>query len=176
MSPVALYAPSLNDLAALFVFEVENRTFFEKHINARIPDYYSRDGVAKAIDAAIADAAHDRGYQFLLKNEAGQILGRVNLSSVKRAHFESAVLGYRIAEHASGNGYASEAVRQILEIAFDRLGLMRIESDARAENVGSVRVLERNGFVQYGHSKRSFQLDGIWYDRLHFERHAAQER
>jgi RimJ/RimL family protein N-acetyltransferase len=46
-----------------------------------------------------------------------------------------------------------------------------IEADTRAENTASVRVLVRNGFVQFGHSKRSFQLKGTWYDRLHFERH-----
>ncbi|TFW09948.1 N-acetyltransferase [Oxalobacteraceae bacterium OM1] len=55
--------------------------------------------------------------------------------------------------------------------AFDELGLLRIEADARAENAASLRVMQKNGFVQYGHSKRSFEMGGIWYDRLHFERH-----
>jgi RimJ/RimL family protein N-acetyltransferase len=41
-----------------------------------------------------------------------------------------------------------------------------------AGNLGSVRVLLRNGFVQFGHSRNSFELGGLWYDRLHFERHA----
>ena len=82
------------------------------------------------------------------------------------------MLGYRIGESAGGKGYASEAVRQVLDFAFGALGLRRIEADARAENLGSVRVLLRNGFVQFGHSRRSFELKGVWYDRLHFERHA----
>jgi ribosomal-protein-alanine N-acetyltransferase len=169
---LSLRPPSAADISQLLDFELKNRRYFEEHINARLPGYYSEAGVARAIDDAMADAARDRGYQFLLCTESGELVGRVNLSGIKREHFHSAVLGYRIAESAGGKGYASEAVRQLVEIAFGELGLFRIEADARVENVGSARVLLRNGFVQYGHSKRSFELAGIWYDRLHFERHA----
>ncbi|WP_426107221.1 GNAT family N-acetyltransferase [Massilia sp. TSP1-1-2] len=169
---VALRSPGHSDVRELLDFELRNRQFFEANINARLPSYYSAAGVAQAIETALADAAHDRGYQFLVKDDAGDLVGRANLSGVKRAHYHSAVLGYRIAESAGGKGYASEAVRQVVALAFSQLGLLRIEADARAENAASVRVLERNGFVQYGRSKRSFELGGVWYDRLHFERHA----
>jgi ribosomal-protein-alanine N-acetyltransferase len=170
--PVFLAPPCATDSAALLDFELNNRAFFESHINARPPSYYSEEGVAQAIEAAVADAAQDRGYQFLVKTESGDLVGRVNLSAVKRQHFHSAVLGYRMAQNAAGKGVASEAVRQVVDTAFGALGLLRIEADARVENVGSVRVLLRNGFSQYGHSRRSFELAGLWYDRLHFERHA----
>lgn len=170
--PVFLTPPSLSDVNELLAFELTNRQFFESTINARLPSYYCAEGVAQAIETAVAEAAHGRGYQFLLKMETGEIVGRANLSGVKRAHFHSAVLGYRIAQAACGKGFASEAVRQMADIAFGQLGLERIEADASAENAASIRVLERNGFVQYGHSRRSFELGGLWYDRLHFERHA----
>lgn len=160
------------DAAALLAFELAHREFFERTINARPPAYYAAEGVARAIGDALDDAANDRGYQFLIRADAGEIVGRINLSGVRRAHFHSAALGYRIAESHCGKGYASEALRQVVDIAFSELGLLRIEADARADNAGSIRVLLRNGFVQFGHSKRSFQVQGVWYDRLHFERHA----
>lgn len=170
---VILTPPVVADLEALLDFELRNRLFFEKHINARPPAFYSAEGVAQAIDMALDDAVQDRCYQFLLRTADGNIIGRFNLGGVKRAHFHSAVMGYRMAEDAAGKGYASAAVGHLLEIAFGELGLARIEADARAENEASVRVLVRNGFVQYGHSKRSFQLGDRWYDRLHFERHSG---
>lgn len=160
------------DRDALLAFELGNRAFFEANINARPPAYYSAAGVAQAIDVAIADAGAGRGYQFLIKSPDGEILGRINLRDVERAHLHSAVLGYRIAEVQGGKGYASSAVRALLEIAFGQLGLLRIEASARTSNPGSVRVLERNGFSQFGLSRRSFLLDGVWHDRLLFERHA----
>jgi ribosomal-protein-alanine N-acetyltransferase len=173
MKQFVLVPLSEADAAPLFDFEMENRAFFEATINARPALFYSRDGVAMAIAAACREAGEDRGYQFLLKEGVGgRILVRANLSGVRRAHFQSAVLGYRVAESACGKGLASEAVRQLLGIAFGTLGLMRIEADARIDNAASIRVLLRNGFVQFGHSRRSFEVGGIWYDRLHFECHA----
>ena len=128
--------------------------------------------MAEAIAEASTDADGDLGYQFLLKEEDGRIVARANLSAVKRAHFQSAVLGYRVAQAACGKGVASEAVRQVLGIAFGELGLVRVEADVRIDNAASARVLLRNGFVQFGHSRRSFEMKGVWYDRLHFECHA----
>ncbi len=167
--PVSLTPLALSDVGELLDFELTNRRFFEGAINARPASYYSADGVAQAIETALADAARERGYQFLVRDDTGGIVGRVNLSEVKRAHFHSAMLGYRIAEAACGKGIASDAVRQAVDLAFGRLRLKRIEANARVDNVGSVRVLLRNGFTQYGHSRRSFELGGTWYDRLHFE-------
>jgi [ribosomal protein S5]-alanine N-acetyltransferase len=151
-------------------FETDNRAFFEATINARPACYYAPGGVEDAL--ALEDARADRGYQYLLKNGQGAILGRVNLGQVRRAHFQSAVLGYRIAEAECGKGYAGEAVRQVLGIAFGELDLARVEADCRVENAASARVLLRNGFTQFGHSRRSFELHGAWHDRLHFECHA----
>ena len=167
-----LVPPAHADAASLLAFELDNRAFFESTINARPAGYYSLDGVQASISSAMADAMVDRGYQFLLKDDGGTIVGRANLSAVKRAHFHSAVLGYRIAESACGQGCASEAVRQLLGIAFGKLRLARIEADCRLDNLASARVLLRNGFVQFGHSRRSFEHGGGWHDRLHFECHA----
>jgi ribosomal-protein-alanine N-acetyltransferase len=169
---LTLVPPTLSDAEALFDFERENRAFFEAAINARPASYYSIDGVTQAVARAIRDAEDGIGYQCLVKDEGGRIVGRINLSSVRRAHFHSAVLGYRIGEAACGRGYAGEAVRQILALAFGELGLLRIEADCRRENAASSRILLRNGFTQFGHSRRSFELQGVWYDRLHFECHA----
>lgn len=172
MTPI-LVPIQLSDAPALRDFETRNRAFFEATINARLAAYYDTGGVEQAIVLALEDARCDRGYQYLLKDGKGTILGRANLGGVRRAHFHSATLGYRIAQSECGKGHAGEAVRQVLAIAFGELGLARLEADCRVENAASVRVLLRNGFTQFGHSRRSFALHGVWYDRLHFERHAA---
>jgi [ribosomal protein S5]-alanine N-acetyltransferase len=171
MPDIRLAAPRAADLEALLVFELDNRAFFELHINARPPSYYSADGVAAAIEQAVQDAKDDRGYQYLVW-EGGQLVGRVNLTRVRRAHFHSAELGYRVAQAAGGRGHASEAVRQVLNKAFSEHGLVRVEAVARAENEGSTRVLTRNGFTPFGRSTRSVELGGTWYDLVHYERRA----
>jgi ribosomal-protein-alanine N-acetyltransferase len=149
LSGLAIRPVAARDAADLLRFELAHRAYFERWINGRDPSFYSERGVASAC----------------------RTMGRVNLTKVRRAHFQSADLGYRVGEHDGGRGVASTAVALCLEQAFGALGLLRLEAVARPENQGSVRVLERNGFRQFGHSRRSFQLGGEWFDRLLFERH-----
>ena len=169
MPVIRLAPPSNTDLRALFAFEMDNRAFFEAHINARPASYYSVEGVAAAIEQAARDAREDKGYQYLVW-DGEQLVGRVNLTRVRRAHFHSAELGYRIAQSAGGKGYATQAVRHVLRKAFGEHALVRVEAVARAENEGSTRVLVRNGFTPFGRSTRSVELGGVWYDLIHYER------
>jgi RimJ/RimL family protein N-acetyltransferase len=58
-------------------------------------------------------------------------------------------LGYWIARAHWGKGYATEASRQLLEIA-RTLGLARLEASHFVDNPASGRVLEKLGFVPTG--------------------------
>jgi ribosomal-protein-alanine N-acetyltransferase len=170
LSGIRIRPVAAGDAAALLRFEVEHRAYFERWVNARDPSFYSAAGVAAAIAAAEAARAAGQAFQYLVVEDA-RIVGRVNLTAVRRTHYHCADLGYRIGEHDGGRGIASRAVALCLEQAFGPHGLRRVEANARPENPGSIRVLERNGFRQFGHSRRSFELGGRWFDRLHFERH-----
>lgn len=172
MPAISLSPPSQADHADLLDFEFSNRAFFEAQINARPASYYAEGGVRTAITTAMREAAEDKAYQFLIRNESGILVGRINLTRIRREHFHSAEIGYRVAEAHNGKGYASQAVRLVLLKAFGDLGLRRVEAAASELNQGSSAVLMRNGFTQFGRSTRSFQLAGAWHDLLHFERHA----
>jgi len=166
---LSLHPVSERDLADLRRFEFDNRAFFEARINARPAAYYDAGGIEAAIATARREADTDAGHQFLIRGLAGELIGRINLSQIKRKHYHSCELGYRIAASENGKGYAKEAVRLVLAKAFGELGLIRVEAKARAGNAGSIKVLERNGFSQFGRSTRSFQLNGEWEDMLYFE-------
>jgi len=165
--------PTLSDADALLAFEVENRAYFEQWINARPNDYYSASGIREAIGAATRDMGGDRAYQYLVRlNEI--IVGRVNLVSVTRPYFNRATLGYRIGRHFAGRGYASQAVKLAMDIAARELDLSRVEAIVRPQNIGSMRVLERNGFVAFGRASRAMHFQGEWHDLVHFECHLAE--
>lgn len=53
---------------------------------------------------------------------------------------------FALARPLWGHGYMTEAVRSVVRLAFDRLGLERIHSGGLTINVGSGRVLEKAGF------------------------------
>lgn len=165
-----LHRPTLADAEDLLAFELTNRAYFEHWINARPASYYALDAVKQAIAQAAHEQNADSSHQFLIKLEQ-QIVGRVNLTGMARGHFHKATLGYRIAKEHTGHGIASAAIDQVIDLAFREMGLWRLEATVREENQGSVKVLVRNGFRQFGRARQSLLMHGQWYDLLYFERH-----
>ena len=170
MRDIFLTYPQISDADEMLAFEIENRSFFEASVRSRPDGFYSLSGIKRSIEHATLDALEDKAYQYLVRDKQSRLVGRANLTRVRRTHFHSADIGYRIAQCECGRGYASEAVRLLVAKAFDELNLVRIEANARSTNPGSCRVLERNRFRPFGKSVKSFELAGIWHDVIHWDR------
>lgn len=67
-----------------------------------------------------------------------------------------------------GKGITTSAVAELVK-AGRALGLVNIAAWVIEPNRASVRVLEKNGFVQVGRLTRSTVVDGTRYDELLFE-------
>lgn len=174
MSEIQLRPPTLDDVDELLAFELANRAFFERWINARAPAFYQPDAVADSILALQQAALADRAYGYLIVHD-GTLVGRINLTSVERPYFNRATLGYRLAEQACGRGWASAAVARLQQLAFGQLGLWRLEAHVGQHNPASRAVLLRNGFALYGQSEQSFCLHGQWHGMWHLACQAAGE-
>lgn len=57
-------------------------------------------------------------------------------------------IGYHIGGRYTKQGYATEAVRAFLPVILPKLGVRQIKGICLVENIGSVKVLERCGFVK----------------------------
>ncbi len=85
---------------------------------------------------------------------------------VWRPHNHSAVLGYDLHPDHWGQGYATEAVRGILDAAFDSLApfvLNRVEAFTYPENRASSAVLRKLDFKEEGLLRQW----GFWKDSYH---------
>jgi ribosomal-protein-alanine N-acetyltransferase len=135
----------LDHASALLAFERENRAYFAASIPDRGDEYFAQ------FDQRHSDllAEQDAGLCFfhLLVNSDGEVLGRINLVDVADG---SAVLGYRIAEKAAGQGLATTAVRQIRALAVAEYGLTTLRAATTLDNNASRAVLARTGFVPTG--------------------------
>lgn len=87
------HAPEEADAPDVLRFEVENRACFERTLPPRAASSYVLDGVERAIAAAVDDREHDRAYLYLIRNAAGDLVGRINLFDVERGPVQSAHLG-----------------------------------------------------------------------------------
>jgi [ribosomal protein S5]-alanine N-acetyltransferase len=141
-----------------------NRDFLAPWEPARGAAHFTEAGQRIAIQAALAEHAHGRSLPGAIVDEAGQVVGRVNLNNIVRGASQSASLGYWLSEASGGQGLATAAVREITRLAFAELGLHRIQADTLVDNVRSQRVLARAGFVRVGLAPGYLKIAGRWQD------------
>jgi len=106
------------------------------------------------------------------RDDPARVLGAINLRNIVRGAFMGGVLGYGLAPDAVGHGYMTEAVNGIVGIAFDELGLHRVEVNIMPRNARSLAVAERCRFVREGLSPRYLQIAGRWEDHVRLARTA----
>jgi RimJ/RimL family protein N-acetyltransferase len=102
--------------------------------------------------------------------ENGAFLGMIALVQIDRAG-RQAEAGYVVAPQARGRGIAARALRLLTEWALGELELERVELRISTDNVASIRVAERCGFVREGvlrslHFKQGLRADIAVYSRL----------
>ena len=63
-------------------------------------------------------------------------------------------------------GYGTDAIRTILELAFDQMNLHRVVLRVHADNARAIRAYEKVGFQHEGDLRESVFRDGIYYDMV----------
>lgn len=69
----------------------------------------------------------------------------------------------------SGRGTMTAAVRQVLQMAFNELGLRTVTASIMQGNDSSRRVLEKNGFKEVGILRQGLTFNGQAVDRILFD-------
>lgn len=107
---------------------------------------------AEAVAHSLQSAIDHQGWGFwaVERRDDGAFLGFTGLKAVpERVPFAPAVeIGWRMARHAWGAGYASEAARAALAHGFEVLKLPRIVSFTATTNLRSQAVMERIGMTR----------------------------
>jgi RimJ/RimL family protein N-acetyltransferase len=73
-------------------------------------------------------------------------------------------LGYWVRSSAAGTGVATAATRLLLDFAFERLGLFRVEIVAAVGNLASQRVAEKVGATREGCARNRCRGGGVQHD------------
>jgi len=107
------------------------------------------------------------GYPFVMEHD-GEVAGQLNVWGVARGSLASATIGYWVSERFAGRGITPTSVAMATDLAFDQLGLHRIEICIRPENRASLRVVQKLGFRYEGLRRRYIHIDGDWRDHYAF--------
>lgn len=157
---------SRDDAAELTEVLQLNREFMAPWEPVRTDAYFTVDAQATAIQEVLGRHERGRALPHVIVDDAGRIIGRITLSGIIRGPFESCSVGYWVQASDNGRGHATAALAEIKSIAFEQLGLHRIQGETLLHNVASQRVLDRNGFVRIGMAPKFLKIAGSWQDHL----------
>ena len=158
-SRVTIEAPTLSDRADFL--EAVRRS---KKLHAT---WVSPPATAADYARLVARAKLPTRRTFLVRvSETGDIAGVVTLGDIIFGLFQGAFIGYYAFEPSAGNGYMSEGVALVLDFAFEKLGLNRVEVNVQPKNVRSLRLARRLGFRREGYSPKYVKIAGRFRDHV----------
>ncbi|MHB8394592.1 MAG: GNAT family N-acetyltransferase [Candidatus Dormibacteria bacterium] len=150
---------------------VANREHLSRWDPLRPDSYFTAAGQAD-VGSRVQQAVNE-GREYVAGILAGErLVGRIALTGIERGVFQSCHLGYWVARDQGGRGYATQAVSAVVQVAFGRLKLHRVEAAVMPPNRASLRVLEKCHFRREGLAGAYLKIQGQWEDHWIYARTA----
>lgn len=99
----------------------------------------------------------------IVDKESGAVIGTMGFYRMKLQHYRTEV-GYMLLPAFYGKGYASEALQRLVDFGLNDLGFHSLEAVIYPENKGSIRVVEKCGFVREAYFKEKEYHNGKFVD------------
>jgi len=128
---------------------VQGRADLEPILGARVPDDWPASDLLEFLPTYARQLQTDPsllgwGIWLMVHREEQTLVGDLGFKG--RPDDGGAVeIGYRVLPAYRRQGFASEAVRALVDWALDQQGVRRITAECSADNVPSIRVLEKAG-------------------------------
>lgn len=158
---ISLELMSKENSIDIYFFEKENKKYFEQNLLPRPINYFDLESFKEITNELLVEQDNHEVYMYLIKNFQGVIVGRINLIIFGNDK-KTAELGYRIGENYTNLGYASEAVKIVLDKAFNIYGLNKIIAGTATDNFASKKVLKKNGFTFSRIIENDLQINNKW--------------
>lgn len=142
-----LRALTANDFAALREIGGDSEVL-RYRARSQITEEMTREFLQKAHDAAQVEPRDFFAFAVVLRSEE-KLIGECGLTVVDSATRE-AFVWYSFNRHFWNQGYATEALHAMLQVAVSQFGLRRIFAETHPENLASERVMQKVGMVFEG--------------------------
>jgi [ribosomal protein S5]-alanine N-acetyltransferase len=160
---------SLDDVPALTELVRANREFLAPWDPVRTDSFFTFEGQREVVHRALERYQQGLMVPHVILDEAANVAGRITLNDIVRGPFLSCHVGYWVSAGHNGRGLASAALANLKRVAFEELGLHRIQAGTLVHNERSQRVLLRNGFVRIGVAPNYLNIAGRWQDHVLFQ-------
>jgi ribosomal-protein-alanine N-acetyltransferase len=104
------------------------------------------------------------------ERDGDAITGVININNIIYGAALTGTLGYYAGAPYAGRGLMAEALELVVDHAFARLGLHRLEANIQPGNRASIALVERCGFHREGYSPAFLYIAGAWRDHERWAR------
>lgn len=98
-----------------------------------------------------------------LRENPQSLIGTIGFWRIIKAHYR-AEIGYLLHPGLQGKGLMQEAITAVIRYGFDTMNLHSVEANVNPDNIASIRLLDRNGFVREGYFKENYYSNGVFED------------
>lgn len=115
------------------------------------------------VETFIRNSFDDENRHFAITGEQDEYLGTISLKHISRkdCNAEYAIV---MRKKAQGTGIATQATREIIQYAFEEMGLHKLYLNVLEENQRARALYEKCGFTQEGIAKDAIRIRGNYYN------------
>lgn len=135
--------------------------------------YIPEESIARTLIRAEAEIKYMKNlfnykqsmYWVIANKHDDKIIGSCGFNYWNKDH-RRAEISYDLAKDYWGRGVMSQAVAAILKFGFEKMNLQRIEATITPCNLKSIKLLEKQGFIQEGLLRQHKMLHGKFTDAI----------
>jgi len=120
------------------------------------------------VEEKIREARNMEFLLLMLHDERGSLIGMAQIKNFDR-FVKKCEVSYFIDREFEGKGWATKAIREVIQYVFSKMDMEKIYCRIDPENKASIRVAEKCGFQLEGRLKKEFKTgDGDIIDVLYY--------
>lgn len=122
-----------------------NNKNISDNLRDKFPYPYTEGDAQWFINHVLSDNDPVRNFVIEINQEAAGAIGLIPGVDVYRLNAE---IGYWLAEKYWGKGIITAVIKATVKYAFENIGIRRLYAVPFSTNIGSVKALERSGFIK----------------------------
>lgn len=151
-------------------FYSKNKDFFAPVEVEKPERFYTLAFQEELLRAEMSQFLQGKSLRFyvFLSHAPQAVIGTISFLEIRRSAFMSCHIGYKIDQAHTGCGYGCKSVSLALDIITREVGLHRIEAYIQPDNLPSIALAKKAGFVPEGTAYDYVKLNGQWCDHLRY--------
>lgn len=150
-----------------FLYQIENDARFWEVSHTQTP--FSKYLLKQYLENAHQDIYESKQLRLMIAEvNTDQSVGMIDLFDFNPQHHRAGI-GIVIDTHFQAKGYASEALKLLIDYSFSTLNLHQLFANITPDNTNSISLFQKCGFQQIAEKKDWLYVNGAYKNELLFQ-------